>query len=127
MNPVISFCLKLFVGLSLVFGIHLFVLNSLKVPLFNNLIVAAYIVNNVLAFVIYMILYKLRIKHEHILGFVFMGGSFLKFAIFFIFFHPVYREDGIIFKLESTSFLIPYLFSLIVETYFLVILLNKGL
>ena len=127
MNPVISFCLKLFIALSLIFGIHLFVLNSLKVPLFNNLIVAAYIVNYILAFIIYIILYKLRIKHEHILGFVFMGGSFLKFAVFFIFFYPVYREDGIIYKLESTSFLIPYLFSLIIETYFLVKLLNKGL
>jgi hypothetical protein len=127
MNPVISFSLKLFVGLGIIFGIHLFILHSLKAPLFENLIVAAYCANYVLAFIIYLTLYKLRIKHEHILGFVFMGGSFLKFAIFFIFFYPEYREDGIIYKLESTSFLIPYIFSLIIETYSLVKLLNKGL
>jgi len=126
MNPIISFSLKLFIALGLIFGIHLFVLDSLKEPLFNNLIVAAYIVNYVLAIIIFITLYKLRIKHEHILGFVFMGGSLLKFAVFFIFFYPEYRVDGVIYKLESTSFLIPYLFSLIIETYYLVKLLNKG-
>lgn len=127
MNPVISFCLKLFIGLALVFGVHLYILHLLDIPLFDNLIVAAYLVNYLLAVIIFLMLYMLRIKYEHILGFVFMAGSLLKFAVFFIFFYPTYRMDGTILREESTAFLIPYIFSLIIETYYLVKLLNKEL
>lgn len=127
MNPVISFSLKLFIGLGIVFGIHLFILNQLNIPLFDNLIVAAYAVNYFLALIIFTILYFLRIKYEHILGFVFMAGSLFKFAVFFVFFYPSYRMDGEILRVESTAFLIPYISCLIIETYYLVKLLNKEL
>lgn len=127
MNPVISFSLKLFIGLGIVFGIHLFILNQLNIPLFDNLIVAAYVVNYFLALIIFTILYFLRIKYEHILGFVFMAGSLFKFAVFFVFFYPSYRMDGEILRVESTAFLIPYISCLIIETYYLVKLLNKEL
>jgi hypothetical protein len=124
-NPVIAFGLKLIVVLAIVFGIHLFILNQLHFQLYDNLIVRAYSVNLILAFLIYLSLYLLRIKYEHLLGFIFMGGSLLKFIVFFIFFYPIYREDGEVTRIEATSFLIPYLSSLVVETYYLIRLLNN--
>lgn len=125
MNPVINFCLKLFVVLAIVFGIHIYILDYLNQPLYNNLIIAAYVANYILAVAIYCTLYFLRKKYLDLLGFIFMAGSFLKFGVFFIFFYPTYMGDGELIRLETTSFLIPYIASLIIETYYLVKLLNK--
>lgn len=124
-NPVISFCLKLFVALSIVFGIHIAILNFIDAPHYDNYIVACYVVNYLLAIVIYSSLYFLRKKYLDVLGFIFMAGSFLKFGVFLIFFYPKYMSDGELLRLETTSFLIPYLACLIIETYYLVQLLNK--
>jgi hypothetical protein len=125
-NPIINFSLKLAGVLGVVFAIHIGVLYYLNLPLFENLIIASYLTNFILATLIYAMLYLLQNKYLDMLGFIFMGGSFLKFGIYFIFFHPQFKQDDIILKLEATSFLIPYLSSLIVETYFLVKLLNKA-
>jgi len=125
MNPIISFSLKLVFILGVVFGVHISILHNLKQPLFNNLIVEAYIVNGVLAIFIYGFLYVLRKKYLDLLGFIFMAGSFLKFGVFFIFFYPYFRADGELLRVETTSFLIPYIICLIIETFYLVKLLNK--
>ncbi|RXP49335.1 hypothetical protein EC396_12610 [Lutibacter sp. HS1-25] len=124
-NQVINFSLKLIAAMLVVFGIHLFILNKLQVPLFNNLIIEAYITNTFLVIGIYTTLFFLKNKYLDLLGFVFMGGSFLKFAVFFIFFYPYLKQDGTLVRLEATSFLIPYIAALIIETYYLVKLLNK--
>lgn len=124
-HPVNNFILKLLLVVGVTFLSHIYILKFNNIDLFQNLIVLAYSVNFVLAIGIFIGLYKLRIKHEHILGFVFMAGSFVKFTVFFIFFYPTYRIDGIINKLETTSFLVPYMVCLIVETFFLSKLLNK--
>jgi len=76
-NPILIFFLKLIVLLTVVFGIHIVVLNYLNTPLFNNLIIASYIVNFILAIIIFVALYKLRKKYLDLLGFIFMGGSML--------------------------------------------------
>lgn len=125
MNPVIDFSLKLVAVLSVFFGIHIFILKTLNQPIFSNLIIESYVVNVILAIIIYSSLYLLKKKYLDMLGFIFMGGSFLKFAVYFIFFYPVFKEDGAIIRQEATSFLIPYIASLIVETYYLVKLLNE--
>lgn len=125
MNPVINFCLKLFVVLAIVFSIHIYILDYLNQPLYNNLIIAAYVANYILAVIIYSTLYFLRKKYLDLLGFIFMAGSFLKFGVFFIFFYPTYIADGALIRIETTSFLIPYIACLIIETYYLVKLLNK--
>jgi len=124
-NQVINFSLKLIAAMLVVFGIHLFILNKLQVPLFKNLIIEAYITNTFLVIGIYTTLFFLKNKYLDLLGFVFMGGSFLKFAVFFIFFYPYFKQDGTLVRLEATSFLIPYIAALIIETYYLVKLLNK--
>ena len=125
MNQVINFSLKLIVILGVVFAIHLIILAKINQPLFNNFIIEAYIVNGLLAIIIYSILNFLKKKYLDMLGFIFMFGSFLKFGVYFIFFYPVFKEDGVIIRQEATSFLVPYVASLIVETYCLVKLLNE--
>lgn len=124
-NPIINFSLKLLGVLVVVFGIHSAILNYINVPIFNNLIVQSYVVNSCMAIVIYVSLYLLRKKYLDMLGFIFMAGSFLKFGVYFIFFYPKFNADGDVVKLEATSFLIPYLTCLTVETYYLIKLLNK--
>ncbi|NLP57225.1 DUF6168 family protein [Lutibacter sp. B1] len=124
-KTIIGFCLKLLVVMSVVFSMHSLILYFLKLPLFANLIIPSYLINSILVTVIFIILFKLREKYNHLLGFIFMGSSFLKFAVFFIFFYPIFKEDGHISTLEATSFLVPYLVSLIIETFFLVKVLNN--
>lgn len=124
-NPIISFSLKLFIVLGVVFCIHIGLLYYLNLPLYDHLIIASYLANFMLAIIIYVTLYSLRIKYLQILGFIFMGGSFLKFAVYFIFFHPYFKQNSIDNSLEATSFLVPYMTSLVMETIALVKLLNN--
>ena len=121
----IGFGLKLLLALGMVFLIHLAVLYMLKNPLFENLIVSSYVVNYSLALIIYATLFLLKKKYEHILGFIFMGGSFLKFGIYFLLFYPVFKQNETIETIEATSFLIPYITCLIIETFYLIKLLNQ--
>jgi F0F1-type ATP synthase assembly protein I len=79
-----------------------------------------------LAIAIFLFLYKMRKKHKDQLGFLFIAGSALKFAVFFLVFHPDFMLDGDINKLEFASFFIPYLLCLIIETLSLVKWLNKS-
>ena len=124
-NPFISFTIKAVVLLALVFVIHLVFLNTLQVPLFENRIVLSYIVNLVLIIVIFGILYLLKEKYKSQLGFLFLAGSFLKFAIFFILFYPLYKLDNTITKFEFAAFFVPYVIGLILESVSLSKWLNK--
>ena len=124
-NPVVNFSVKLIAVLGIIFGIHIATLHYLQLPLFNNLIGQSYIVNAIIAIGIYWLLFFFRKKYVDLLGFIFMGGSFLKFGAYFIFFHPQFRSDGDVIKLEAISFLTPYLVCLTIEIYFLIKLLNK--
>ena len=119
------FSIKLLISLSVVFGIHSLTLYYLDISLFQNLLIASYITNYFLALLIFFILIKLKKKYLDLLGFVFMGGSFLKFGVYFIFFNPVFKQNGTVSPQEATSFLAPYLLCLIVETFYLIKLLNN--
>ena len=125
MNSPLGFGLKLFVSLAIVFCAHISILYYLNFPLYENKIILSYVLNFILGITIYILLYKFRIKYLDILGFIFMAGSFLKFAIFFIFFNPIYKVDGVVTVLEATSFLIPYIVCLFFETFYLIKLLNN--
>jgi len=111
-----KFSLTLIIVLSIVFGIHIFVLYQLDLPLFDDLIVASYLVNCSLALVIYLSLFLLKNKMSEQIGFLYMGGSFVKFLFFFIFFYPYYKLDGGLDSLEFAAFFVPYAISLIFET-----------
>lgn len=115
-NPFVSFTLKAISLMALIFALHLLVLNTLNFPLFDNRIIASYIINLLLVVLIFVILYVLKEKFKNQLGFLFLAGSIIKFAVFFIFFYPFYRQDGDISKLEFAAFFIPYATGLILET-----------
>ncbi|MCM4167945.1 hypothetical protein KCTC52924_01235 [Arenibacter antarcticus] len=109
----------------LVFGIHILVLDSLGHPLFEHMILMAYWVNVLMAILIFSILYFFRFKWKDQIGFLYLGGSMLKFLIFFIVFYPVYNQDGSMDTLEFSSFFVPYLIGLLLETFFTAKMLNK--
>ena len=124
-NTFTSFSFKIISLLAISFGAHLLVLNFLDKPLFNNLIITSYLINGVLAIAIFGFLYKYRQRFENQIGFLFLGGSLLKFVIFFIVFYPSFRADGEMSALEFASFFIPYAICLVLETFSLVKWLNK--
>ncbi|MDP3358097.1 MAG: hypothetical protein Q8S41_01995 [Lutibacter sp.] len=119
------FGIKSLISLSVVFGIHSVILYYLDISLFQNLLIPSYFTNYFLAILIFFILVKLKKKYLDLLGFVFMGGSFVKFGVYFIFFNPVFKQDGTVSPQEATAFLTPYLLCLIVETFYLIKLLNN--
>lgn len=124
-KSLLLFSTTFFVVLFLVFTIHTELLKYYGFDPNDYAIIPAYWVNYALAVVIFAVIFILRKKYSHLLGFIFMGGSLLKFAVFFIFFNPVYKEDNIVEPVESTSFLVPYLVCLFLETFTLIRVLNK--
>jgi uncharacterized membrane protein HdeD (DUF308 family) len=125
-NSVLSFSLTLLLALSIGFIIHIAILKNLNLPLFKNKIIPAYLVNYLLAIGIFKLIYFLNEKKENFIGFIYLGSSFLKLILFFLLFYPSYKEDGIITKLESFSFLTPYFLCLTIETYALVKIMNNN-
>ena len=124
-NPLKRFIILLTTSVAVIFGLHILYLHLNKLPLFDNKIILAYIMNYVLALSVYVLLYSFRVKFKTQLGFLFMAGSFLKFILFFIFFYSSYKADGDINALEFGAFFIPYTICLVVETTSLVNLLNN--
>ena len=125
MSSFLKFTLFLLIVLLVVFCLHIFILHQLNVPVFDNRIVAAYIVNFVLAIGIYLTLFLLKTKMSEQLGFLYMGGSFVKFLFFFIFFYPYYKLDGSLDSYEFAAFFVPYVISLIFETLGVIKFLKK--
>jgi len=111
--------------LFIVFLIHIGTLDGLKLPMFENKIILAYIVNLLLAIGIVVFLYSIREKQKNNLGFIFMAGSFLKFLLFFLLFYPSFKADGDMSRLEFASFFVPYLICLVFETVSLSKMLKK--
>ncbi len=124
-NPIYNFIFILTLSVAAVFGAHLLALNYLDQALFANKIVLAYGVNYFLALQIGIFIYKMRNKYTSSLGFIFLGGSMLKFFVFFLLFYSGYHANGEVSTLEFTTLFIPYGVSLIVETMFLIKVLNK--
>ena len=125
-NPIITYLYFLFSFLIITAGVHFYALERLQLPLFDNKIVLAYIINISLAALIYIGLFLLRKKQESNLGFIFMLGSLIKFGVFFLIFYPGYKANNDIQTLEFTTFFIPYAICLIIETFFLTKLLNDN-
>ena len=124
-RPITMFVLILLVSLGITFAVHLLILSNLNMPLFDGKVTLAYTLNFLLACLTYIFLFKQRKKNTDMLGYYFMGGSFVKFAVYFIFFHPSYKVDGLTSSVEFAAFFTPYGVSLILETLLLIVLLNK--
>ncbi len=124
-NPIVQFLIVLTLSLGLTFLLHITVLNAKGLPQFDNLIGLSYLVNSILAAIIFIALYIFRGKLKNQIGFLFMGGSFLKFIFFFLLFYPAYKMDGEMSRLEFAAFFIPYGISLVIETVFTAKMLKK--
>ncbi len=116
-NPFISFTIKAAVLLTVAFCIHLGILKLFELPIFDNRIVLSYSVNLILIVLVFGALFLLKNKYKSQLGFLFLFGSLLKFAVFFIVFYPFYRADSQITNLEFAAFFVPYILGLIIETF----------
>lgn len=124
-HPAIDFGVKLFFLLVVVFGLHLTILYNLEKPLFADRIVLAYVLNFLLALIVFWIINQYKTRFKQALGFLFMAGSLLKFVVFFLFFYPFYKADALIQTTEFLAFFVPYAISLIAETTVSVRLLNR--
>ena len=124
-NPIVQFLIVLTLSLGFAFLLHITVLNAKGLPQFDNLIVLSYVVNSILAAIIFIALYIFRGKLKNQIGFLFMVGSFLKFIFFFLLFYPAYKMDGEMSRLEFAAFFIPYGISLVIETVFTAKMLKK--
>lgn len=125
MSSFLKFSSVLIASLIVAFGVHAFVLKQLHVSIFDNRLIAAYLVNFVLALAIYLVLFLLKTKMSEQLGFLYMGGSFVKFLFFFLFFYPFYKLDGKLDSYEFAAFFVPYIISLIFETLGVIEFLKK--
>lgn len=115
-HPTISnFVLRILFFTGVAFGFHLLVLNYFERPLFADKIVLAYIVNLLLAILVFALLFLLKERFKNQLGFIFIVGSMLKFILFFVIFQPAYQADDVISTSEFFAFFTPYLLTLIVE------------
>ena len=120
-----TFYLSLVLLSLLVFCLHLLILYLFGFPLLDHMIVLAYLLNVVLALIIFSVLYWFREKWRDQIGFLFLGGSMLKFLFFFLVFYPFYNTDGNMESLEFTTFFVPYLLCLLLETFFTARMLNS--
>lgn len=124
-NVIVRFLVLLVFTLGLSFLIHITLLENGGYPQYNNKIVLSYLINGVLATVIFVSLYMYRRKLKNYIGFLFMAGSFLKFILFFVLFYPSYKADGDIGKIEFAAFFVPYAICLLLETVFTAKMLQK--
>lgn len=124
-NPILQFSVLISTVLAITFAVHTFLIDQAGYPMFDNNIVLAYGVNGLLAAAIFGLLYFYRGQLKNYIGFLFMGGSFLKFIFFFLLFYPVYKADGEIDKMEFAAFFVPYIISLVFETVFTAKMLQK--
>ncbi|MEI6865240.1 DUF6168 family protein [Flavicella sp.] len=120
------FSVRLIVLMSVIFYIHTNLLSYNGYLAYDNMIIEGYYVNVILAIIIVSFLTFLKKKYNDQLGFLFMAGSMLKFAVFFVFFLPHFRADGEISRLEFLSFFVPYVFCLLLETLGVVRVLNPS-
>lgn len=125
LNLFFKFSITFLAALIVAFLIHIAILNVMELPKYDNLIIEAYLFNLVLGTCIFFGLYQLRIKMKDQIGFLFIGGSLLKFVLFFIVFYPTFKADGDLGTLEFSSFFVPYIICLLMETIFTAQMLQK--
>lgn len=120
-----KFLMVLLLVLAVVFVAHLFLLNYMDFPIFADKIVLSYTINYALAAIILIFIQSRFNKKSSHTGFIFLGGSGLKFLVFFLVFYPFYRADGTMATSEFAAFFVPYATCLILEVAFLSKQLNN--
>lgn len=108
-----------------VVGVFSFSVQNALLSSAQVMLLQAYAMNFIVAALLFLLIYRLRVNHPDKLGFVFMLGSGIKFTLFFVFFNPSIQFDGVTTKAEFLSFFVPYALSTLIETTSLIRLLNK--
>ena len=106
----------LLIALSLAFVIHT---TLMPAPLWGQIRIMwlCYGLNFGLAVLIFWAVLATHKKNAMLVGFVFMGGSILKFGFFFLLIYPKFKSDGLLGRDELSLFFVPYLISLFTMTY----------
>lgn len=120
-----KFLTVLLLVIAVVFTAHLFILQNMELPIFADRIVLSYLLNYSLATAILIFIQSRFNKKSSHTGFIFLGGSGVKFLVFFMIFYPFYREDGTMSTSEFAAFFVPYATCLILEVAFLSKQLNN--
>ena len=116
-NHLIKFLIFLSTSLLIVFILHIG-FNYLRTKsLFSNRIIESYLVNALLAYISFIILFFSTKKYVSSLGFIFMIISIGKFLIFYILFKPHYSLNQNVDLEEFLTIMIPYSISLFTEIY----------
>lgn len=125
MRNLLSFLAILLLVLSVSFAVHLGVRWWAGQSLWEHLLLVSYALNYFLAGIILFAVQLSLNKKSALSGFIFIGGSALKFIVFFIVFYPYYQQDGAMLTAEFLTFFIPYAVCLVLEVAFLSKQLNN--
>ena len=96
----------------------------MQLPL-TGMLGVSYLLNYVMAAGVFAAFLKLKNKHTDKLGFISLGNTLIKFVVFFLVFDPLFQADGETTRAEFAVFFIPYVCATIIETVFLVRILNR--
>ena len=116
---------KLFMFLFSSYWLQLLIYSKFDIQVDFYLFQLSYLVNGLLAVFIFSALLILKKKYNNHLGFFYLVGSFIKFGVFFWIFHPYFKADGEVTKIEFSLFFVPYVISLLIETIDLIKILNS--
>lgn len=110
----------LLMGLLVVaFSVHIWFRGLMEMPILGDFLISCYILNFLVAFGIVALLQAFKEKLKYQIGFLYLGGSLIKFLVFFLFLYPEFKADGKIQTSEFAAFFVPYVLSLVLETIFL--------
>lgn len=107
------------------FVVHYFILSNLSDAFEINLLIYTYLsLFGMTALIVFAIL-KFQKKYFDQVGFLFLVGSMLKFALYFVLLKPYYLHFELSKSQAFLVFFIPYIISLIAESVYVSKLLNK--
>ena len=124
-HRILPFSIQLLSIMGVALGLHWIALFIKGYDYSQALLIQTYTVNFFLAFLIVALIIRFQKAVKNHIGFLFLAGSTLKIAVFFLFFRPLYMVDGQITAIESIGFIVPYLLALFVETRALVRFLSN--
>ena len=116
-NPLIKFLILLSTSLLIVFILHVGFNYLRSNNLYSNRIIESYLLNILMAYISFIILFFSTKKYVSSLGFIFMIISLVKFLIFYILFKPYYSLNQNVDLEKFLTIMIPYSISLSTEIY----------
>lgn len=119
------FALRLFFGIILVLGIHLFTLSQQGLPFWDHFLLPSYGFNIVITLIFFWVLLFISKNKNTYLGWIFLLTTALKFFFFFFLIYPLFTIDGEVQKIEFYNFFLPYSWCLVTEIHQLSKILNR--